>query len=137
MTRPRRVVKSRFGTPSFGTSLNLLPYLYMGHLVDDARKEECSRLDEMLEYITSSEREEIVANSLIRLLRTCTDDRKWPAIVKVLVDDPSALLRSNVATSLQSYLTPETVEGLVRATRDEIRLVRVRAAASLATVPVD
>ena len=113
------------------------PYLYQARLVDAARKEDWSRLDEMLAYITSAEREEIVANSLVRLLRACPEEDKWPTILSVLKNDASALLRSSVAASLRSFLTPETVEALVKATRDEVRLVRVRAAASLATVPAE
>ena len=111
------------------------PYLFQTRLVDAARKEEWAHLDEMLKYITSEEREEIVANSLVRLLRACPDERKWPVILNVLQNDPSALIRSSAAASFRDHLTPDTVEVLVQATRDEIRLVRVRAAASLAAVP--
>jgi len=89
----------------------------------------------MLDYVTSGTRDEVFANSLVRLLRTCEDEKKWPVILKVLKDDSSPLIRASIADALGDSLTREFVDPLLAATRDEYRLVRVRAAASLAAVP--
>jgi tetratricopeptide (TPR) repeat protein len=51
------------------------------------------------------------------------------------LQDPSPLVRAGAAESLGNYLTRETVDALLEATRDDYRLVRVRAAAALAPVP--
>jgi tetratricopeptide (TPR) repeat protein len=91
----------------------------------------------MLAYLQQDDRDVIVANSLVRLLSACPDERKWPGILRLLQEDPSPLIRASAAAGLEGYLTPETVEALVHAAGDKFRLVRVRAAASLAGVPPD
>jgi len=111
------------------------PVLHVAGLIDSARKRDWSRLPEMLDYVTSGTRDEVFANSLVRLLRTCEDEKKWPVILKVLKDDSSPLIRASIADALGDSLTREFVDPLLAATRDEYRLVRVRAAASLAAVP--
>jgi tetratricopeptide (TPR) repeat protein len=108
--------------------------LRVAALIDAARKRDWTRLPEMLAYITSGERDEIFAVGLIRLLRACADERKWPALVQAL-KDASPLVRASAAEGLAGYLTPESVSALVAAAADEYRLVRIRAAASLAAVP--
>ncbi len=108
--------------------------LHRAGLVDAARKRDWTRLSDMLAYLASNERHEVFATSLIRLLRSCEDPRKWPAIIQALAD-PSPLVRAAAAETLDGWLTPESVKTLLAATRDEFRLVRVRAAASLAGLP--
>jgi tetratricopeptide (TPR) repeat protein len=108
--------------------------LHRAGLIAAARKGDWKRLPGMLEYIGGEDREEVFATSLIRLLQACDDERKWPAILKSL-EDSSPLVRSAAATTLAANLTPEVVEALLRATRDEYRLVRVQAALSLAPCP--
>ncbi len=103
-------------------------------LIDAARKEDWRRLDEMLALLTGGERDEVVAVSLIRLLRSCDDERKWPALLELL-KDPSPFVRAAAADALAGYPSPEAVTALAAATRDDYRLVRIRAAASLAAVP--
>jgi hypothetical protein len=49
--------------------------------------------------------------------------------------DPSPLIRGAATDALQRMPTKEAVRALVAATGDEYRLVRVRAAASLAAYP--
>jgi len=110
------------------------PYLYRARLLDEARKRDWHRLDEILAYITNADRDEIYANSFIRLLRYCEDDRKWPALIQAL-KDPSPLIRASAADSLLGHMSPDAVAALVEATRDDYRVVRVRAAAALARVP--
>ena len=112
------------------------PVLRQAGLVDAARKREWKRLPEMLSYLEEKGRDEVVATSLIRLLRACPDDRKWPAFIQAL-SDPSPLVRGAAAVALTGYVTPQSIHPLLAATRDDYRLVRVRAAAALAGVPPD
>ncbi|MEW6250457.1 MAG: tetratricopeptide repeat protein [Planctomycetota bacterium] len=112
------------------------PTLNAAALIAAARKQDWTRLPHMLAYITDREREEIFAAALVRLLRPCEDERKWPPLLKVLQDD-SPLLRASAAEGLDGYLTPESIPALLAAARDEYRLVRVRAAATLAGLPTD
>jgi Flp pilus assembly protein TadD len=111
------------------------PVLHRARLIDAARREDWSQLPQMLEYL-SGERNEVYAVSLMRLLRSCEDERKWPAIIASL-EDPSPLVRAAAADALIGNLTLETVPLLLEATRDEYRLVRIRAVSSLASVPRD
>ncbi len=106
-----------------------------GRLIDEARTQNWANLDKILQYIGGKDRDEIFAVSLIRLLRTCDSQKKWPVIIKALSDDPSPLVRAGAAETLDNYLTAESFKALLAATRDDYRLVRVRAAASLAGVP--
>lgn len=103
-------------------------------LIDAARRGEWSDLPEMIERIRSDEHGEVIATSLVRLLQQCDDDAKWAAFEEAL-RDRSPLVRAAAAEALGDRLTPEAIEALVGATRDEYRLVRVRAAAALSPVP--
>ena len=110
------------------------PTLRVAALVDAARRRDWSRLPDTLTYITSPERDEIFATALVRLLHACEDERKWPVLLKAL-KDASPLVRASAAEALNGYLSPESVTPLLAATADEYRLVRVRAAATLAALP--
>ncbi len=112
------------------------PVLRAAGLVDAARKRDWKRLPEMLAYIEGKGRDEIVATSLVRLLRACPDERKWPVFIAAL-SDPSPLVRSAAAVALTGHVTSKTLPALLAATRDDYRLVRVRAAEALAGVPKD
>jgi tetratricopeptide (TPR) repeat protein len=112
------------------------PVLWWARLIDAARKNDWARLPDMLAYLAAPDRDEVVANSLVRLLRGCEDDRKWPVLLKLL-KDPSPLIRSSTADALSDHLTSEVVSALLAAVTDDYRLVRVRAATVLAGVPVE
>jgi tetratricopeptide (TPR) repeat protein len=112
------------------------PVLRTAGLVDAARKMEWKRLPEMLAYLEEKDRDEVVATSLIRLLRSCQDERKGPAFITAL-SDTSPLVRGAAAAALAGSVTPQSLHPLLAATRDDYRLVRVRAAAALAGVPPD
>jgi tetratricopeptide (TPR) repeat protein len=88
----------------------------------------------MLSYLASGDRDEIFANSLLRLLEACPEEGKWPTVLNAL-KDPSPLVRSSAASALAHNLTDETARALLEATEDGYRLVRVRAAASLTGYP--
>lgn len=110
------------------------PVLERARLIDAARRDDWSKLPDMLAYLARPDRDEVFANSLVRLLRNCDDDRKWPALVEAL-KDASPLIRASAADGLIGHFTPEAIAALLAATRDDYRLVRMRAAASLAGLP--
>jgi len=112
------------------------PVIQLSGLIEAGRKRDWNRLEEMLAYITSKDRDQVYGASVIRLLMTCNNEKKWPVLIKAL-NDSSPLVRSAAAEGLQNYLTPQSVEALLKAARDEYRLVRIRAASSLAAVPVE
>ncbi|HIJ76480.1 MAG TPA: tetratricopeptide repeat protein [Deltaproteobacteria bacterium] len=107
------------------------PVLERAALIDWARKRDWKQLPAMLDYITNKGRDEIFATSLIRLVQSSGDQRVAPVLLEA-VRDPSPLVRSAAAAALQNVPTKEAVQALVEATGDDYRLVRVRAAASLA-----
>ncbi len=112
------------------------PVLHRAGLVAEARRRDWTRLPEMLAAITSEDRDEVTAAGLIRLLAWCDDGRKWPALVQAM-EDPSPLVRSAVAASVSGDAPPAMRRALLDATGDEVRLVRIRAAESLAAYPRD
>ncbi|MHC4096437.1 MAG: tetratricopeptide repeat protein [Planctomycetota bacterium] len=112
-------------------------FLEPAYLIDEARKQDWRRLDEMLEYISRKDRDEIFAVSLIRLLRSCDLQKKWPSVIKALTEDPSPLVRTGAAEALDNHITGDSLRALLGAIQDDYRLVRVRAAASLSSVPPD
>jgi len=109
--------------------------LHWAQLIDAARKRDWTRLEEIFAYLKIKDHDEIVATSLVRLLRACEDESKWPVLVDVLSQDPSPLVRSCAAEALGYRLTPDTVKTLLAAISDEYRLVRIRAASALASYP--
>lgn len=96
-----------------------------------------THLDGLLEYVGRPDRDEVVATSLIRLLRTSDSQKQWPVLIGVLQKDPSPLVRAAAADVLGANLTDSSLRALLDAARDEYRLVRVRAATSLARVPTE
>ena len=110
------------------------PVLDIAGLVAAARQRDWTRLPEMLVYITNANRDELFVAALIRLVRACEDVRKWPALAQA-IQDSSPLVRAAAAEGLQDCPTPDGVAAVLAATRDEYRLVRIRAAAVLAGVP--
>jgi len=111
------------------------PILRRGALLAAARQRDWARLPEMLGEITSVDRDEVYATSLIRLLASCPDERKWTAI-RAAMKDASPLVRSAAAVALRENLhVAESRQLLLDATEDEYRLVRIRAAGALGAFP--
>jgi tetratricopeptide (TPR) repeat protein len=108
-------------------------YLLLAQYINQARQQDWQNLDRMLLYIQKTERDEIFAGSLIRLLRACDAIKKVPVFIKVLETDPSPLVRATAAEALTGHLTKNSLKALLRSTNDDYRLVRVRSAASLAS----
>jgi tetratricopeptide (TPR) repeat protein len=108
------------------------PVLHAAGLIAAARRQDWSGLDAMLAYLQDKGRGEVFANSLVRLLAGCPDDRKWPVLADRLQHDPSPLIRGSAAGSLAARGSAQDIACLTEATRDPVRLVRVQAAAALA-----
>jgi tetratricopeptide (TPR) repeat protein len=103
-------------------------------LIAAARKQDWSKVEEMTRYLTSPAHEEIWTASLLRLLRACPNDAKWQAITACLAD-PSPLVRAAAIDACADQLRADQLPALVAAADDPIRLVRIRAAAALASLP--
>jgi Tfp pilus assembly protein PilF len=110
------------------------PVLHRAGLVEAARRRDWKRLPDILAYLGAKERDAVFAASLIRLIRPCDDERKWPVLVRAL-SDPSPLVRSSAAEQLGDRVDAPALAALGGAVRDPSRLVRIRAAAALAAVP--
>jgi tetratricopeptide (TPR) repeat protein len=112
------------------------PVLKRAALIDAARKRDWSRLPEMLEYIQRKDHNEVFAASLIRLLMAAQDERIAPVLLTA-AKDPSPLVRSSAVLALSIRPSRESLKALLDATGDSYRLVRTRAAAGLAGIPLD
>jgi tetratricopeptide (TPR) repeat protein len=116
---------------TWGTGRGSTRLLREGRLVAAARKQDWSRLPQMLAYLAEPGRDEVVTTSLVRLLAGCPDLAKWPAL-RALAKDASPLVRSAAVAVLAA--DPASSDLVLAATRDDLRLVRVRAAAALTAV---
>jgi tetratricopeptide (TPR) repeat protein len=110
-------------------------YLQLAEHVDQAQRGNWKQLDRILAYVQDKDRDEIIAGSLLRLLRTCDSPKKWPVLIRTLENDASPFVRTAAAETLDGNTTDSAVKALLKATTDAYRLVRVRAASSLARVP--
>jgi len=103
-------------------------------LIEAARKGNWARLPDILSYIKNPKNNEIYRTSLVRLLRSCDDSRKW-SLLRQLLKDPSPLVRSSSALAIADNLTRESIDALLPLTADPVRLVRIRAAEALSPIP--
>ena len=110
------------------------PVLKRAALIDAARKGDWSKLPEMLGYLKGMDRDEVFTASLLRLMIMAPDEEITPVLLKVM-KDPSPLVRSAAVDVLSTRLSPAAIQALLDATGDLSRLVRTRAAASLAGYP--
>jgi Tfp pilus assembly protein PilF len=108
--------------------------LFRTGLIEAARKGNWSRLPDILSYVKNTQNNEVYRTSLVRLLRSCDDERKWP-VLRQLLKDPSALVRSSAALAISDNLTRESIDALLHVTADPVRLVRIRAAEALSPIP--
>jgi cytochrome c-type biogenesis protein CcmH/NrfG len=108
--------------------------LYIGSLIDEARNGKWGKLDEMLNAIETNKYGEVFTNSLIRILTSCDNPKKWPVLVGALKLE-STLSRSSAALGLLGYRNDQAEDALFLAAKDEILLVRLAAAQSLAVFP--
>ena len=110
------------------------PVLLRTSLIDAARRQDWKKLPAILEYLEGENRDTVFAASLIRLLRPCSDNRKWPVLIRAL-RDPSPLVRASAVEALGDRMNGETLKALGTVISDQSRLVRIRVASALATVP--
>jgi tetratricopeptide (TPR) repeat protein len=110
------------------------PVLLRASLIDAARKRDWKRLPDMLDYLKHKSRDAVFAASLIRLLRPCVDERKWPILIRALADS-SPLVRASAAESLGDRIDAEAMNALRSAIHDKSRLVRIRVASAMAAIP--
>lgn len=108
--------------------------LKVGGWIASARRGDWSKLRDINGYLKDERRGEIWAASLIQLLRNCPDESKWDGI-KACVKDASPLVRGAAVEALGDQLQPQSLPLLTPMLRDPSRLVRLRAAATLAGVP--
>jgi tetratricopeptide (TPR) repeat protein len=111
------------------------PVLYRAGLIAAARKHDWQKLPEMLAYIQSKDRDEVFATSLIRLTMAAPNKGVRSALLKA-IQDPSPLVRAAAAEALSVRPGQDSLQALITAAGDSYRLVRVRAAASLARYPM-
>jgi tetratricopeptide (TPR) repeat protein len=110
------------------------PALRQGELIAAARKGDWSKLSAMLAAVTGPERDEVMAVAMLRLLRTCPSDQKWPTVLAAL-SDRSPWVRAAAAATARDGRSPEVVTALLATLRDPVRLPRVRAAEALTNLP--
>jgi tetratricopeptide (TPR) repeat protein len=106
--------------------------LYWAQLIKEARDGEWNRIGEMLEIIRENKYNDVVVTSFIRLLANSPQEKKWDTVIEALKENESPLVRSAAASTLTGNSSEDSRKALVTAASDDVRLVRVSAAASLA-----
>lgn len=107
------------------------PVLQRGRLVEEARRGDWTHLAEMLGEITRTDRDELFAASLARMVGYCPDANRIEPLTRAL-KDASPLVRTSAAMAMAQRPDARFLPGLVAATADDYRLVRIRAAGALA-----
>ena len=110
------------------------PVLKRAALIDAARRRDWTKLPEMIAYIADPGHDAVFAASLIRLIPPAQDQRLQEALLGA-AKDPSPLVRGAAVQALGLIPSVESLQTLIEATADAVRLVRVRAAAGLAAFP--
>jgi tetratricopeptide (TPR) repeat protein len=105
-------------------------------LVEAARRGQWEKLPAMLAYIQNPRGDNVTQASLIRLTRNCDDPRRLPVVLQAL-QHSNPLVRAAASGSIGDVVTTESRDALVLAAADEYRVVRIRAASSLAAVPTE
>ena len=107
------------------------PVLHRASLVDAARRRDWARLPDIIDYIKSDSGNAVFVASLVRLLRSCDNERKWEPVLHSL-SSSSPLVRSSALEAFDGHVAPQYLPNLVRSVADEFRLVRIRSASLLA-----
>lgn len=107
--------------------------LRRGELIAAARRRDYARLREMLAELKRRDNGEFYRASLVRLLRG--DEPEARGALVAALEDPSPLVRGSAAAGLTGNFAPDALRGLLSAAGDESRLVRLRAALALASLP--
>ena len=109
--------------------------LRWAQLIKEARDMEWENVDKMFATIRNPKTDDVVANSLIRLLNNYSDASKADALIDAL-KNKSELVRSSAAYGLGGIFTDEVKAALLNACQDDIRLVRIQAANAILTFPM-
>ena len=104
-------------------------------LVKSLRDGEWGQLPAALEYIDDPESDPLFATSMIRLLPPSNDPRQLNVLRRQATENDHPLVRSAAAAALDADNIPGDRPALFKAIHDEKRLVRVRAAERLASLP--
>jgi tetratricopeptide (TPR) repeat protein len=110
------------------------PLLARAALIDAARRRDWSSLPDMLDYLATPGHDPVFAASLFRLLTLCPDPRRFAAALDAL-SDPSPMVRTAAVDLLAQRIDAVSAPALAARSKDESRLVRIRAAAALARAP--
>lgn len=110
--------------------------LRWAQLIKEARDSEWKNVDKMFALVRNPETDDVVANSMIRLLNNYPDASKAEVLIDAL-NNKSELVRSSAAYALGGILTDTVKEALLKACQDDIRLVRIQAANAILTFPED
>uniref|UniRef100_Q01Z72 Tetratricopeptide TPR_2 repeat protein n=1 Tax=Solibacter usitatus (strain Ellin6076) TaxID=234267 RepID=Q01Z72_SOLUE len=106
------------------------PVLAQASLISSARNRYWTRLPAMLAALQRPGREPVFTASLIRLLGACPDRQIIP-LFAVALEDPSPLVRSAAAEALSQNPSPLATVALLRAAKDNFRMVRIQAGVAL------
>ncbi len=105
-------------------------------VLGESRSNDWKNLDKVLNYVKEEKLNELVIASFVRILNNCTDEKKWPVIIGAL-NSKSSMVRSSAAAGLMGNITDAAKQALLKACSDEYRVVRIAAASSLSTFPVE
>lgn len=103
-------------------------------LLKESRNSDWTNLDKIISLIQADKLNDVVITSFIRTLANCRDEKKWDPIINAL-NNKSPLVRSAAAIGLTGHIVEEARTALVGVCKDEYRVVRISAAASLAAFP--
>jgi Flp pilus assembly protein TadD len=104
-------------------------------LVKSLRERDWSKIPDARAFIANPDSAPLFATSLIRLLPPSDDPLQRDVFRSLLKDSPHPLVRSAAAKALDPERHPGDCEALFAALSDDYRLVRIRAAESLAALP--
>lgn len=110
------------------------PLLSRASLIEAAKKRDWNRREEMLQYITSPDRDEVFTASLVRPIPPSSNSKIVRTLLKAS-GDPSSLVRAAVMESPAMIPSQQSMQAIIGATADEARPVRIRAAAALSAYP--
>ncbi|NQU87651.1 MAG: ammonia-forming cytochrome c nitrite reductase subunit c552, partial [Mariniphaga sp.] len=110
--------------------------LFWAQLIKEARTGNWENLDQILDIIKNDSYGEVVTNSFVRLLAGCDNEKKWDGLLLAL-NNSSPLVRSSAASGLTGNYTEEARIALVKACSDDLRVVRIAAALTIASFPDD
>lgn len=108
--------------------------LKWAQLIKEARDNDWTNVDKMYSYIKNPETNQVVANSMVRLLANYNNESKAAVLIEAL-NNKSELIRSSAAYGLAGIFTNDAKNALLKACQDEIRLVRVQAANAIISFP--